>query len=136
MPAMKRLGQLLDNNRRWADEVTRKDPQFFARLVAQQLGAEGQAPGKQLSPEHVQWVSALVKDLQQHRGASLVISGEWQPPIVHALADFLILDGCFFIGRLLRFNELTFKKRNIFRVVKLHNVSTGVNAARNKVRYH
>src|SRR5690349_6735986 len=36
MPAMKRLGQLLDNNRRWADEVTRKDPQFFARLVAQQ----------------------------------------------------------------------------------------------------
>jgi carbonic anhydrase len=36
MPAMKRLSQLLDNNRRWADEVTRKDPQFFARLVAQQ----------------------------------------------------------------------------------------------------
>jgi len=36
MPAMKRLTQLLDNNRRWADDVTRKDPQFFARLVAQQ----------------------------------------------------------------------------------------------------
>jgi carbonic anhydrase len=36
MPAMKRLEQLLNNNRRWADEVTRKDPEFFARLVAQQ----------------------------------------------------------------------------------------------------
>jgi carbonic anhydrase len=36
MPGMKRLDQLLSNNRRWADQVTRKDPEFFARLVAQQ----------------------------------------------------------------------------------------------------
>jgi carbonic anhydrase len=33
---MKRLEQLLYNNRRWADETTRRDPQFFSRLVAQQ----------------------------------------------------------------------------------------------------
>jgi MoCo/4Fe-4S cofactor protein with predicted Tat translocation signal len=61
----------------------------LARLVAQQLGAEGQVAGKPLSPEQVHWVSALVKDLQQHRGASIVIAGEWQPPSVHALAHWL-----------------------------------------------
>jgi carbonic anhydrase len=33
---MKRLEQLLNNNRRWAEETTRRDPQFFGRLVAQQ----------------------------------------------------------------------------------------------------
>jgi carbonic anhydrase len=33
---MKRLEQLFANNRRWADETTRRDPQFFSRLVAQQ----------------------------------------------------------------------------------------------------
>jgi len=34
--AMKRLERLLNNNRRWADSVKRSDPEFFARLVAQQ----------------------------------------------------------------------------------------------------
>ena len=33
---MKRLERLLNNNRRWADSVKRSDPEFFARLVAQQ----------------------------------------------------------------------------------------------------
>jgi carbonic anhydrase len=33
---MKRLDHLLDNNRRWAADVTRQEPEFFARLVAQQ----------------------------------------------------------------------------------------------------
>jgi len=33
-----------------------------------------------------QWISAVARDLQKHRGASLVIAGEQQPPFVHALA--------------------------------------------------
>ena len=33
---MKGLDQLLTNNRRWANDATRRDPQFFSRLVAQQ----------------------------------------------------------------------------------------------------
>ena len=33
---MRRLEHLLESNRRWADHVTRQDPDFFARLVAQQ----------------------------------------------------------------------------------------------------
>jgi molybdopterin-containing oxidoreductase family iron-sulfur binding subunit len=32
------------------------------------------------------WIPALVRDLQNHRGTSLVIAGEEQPPEVHALA--------------------------------------------------
>jgi MoCo/4Fe-4S cofactor protein with predicted Tat translocation signal len=32
------------------------------------------------------WLDAVVKDLQKHRGASLVIAGEQQPAEVHALA--------------------------------------------------
>src|SRR6185503_14436516 len=32
------------------------------------------------------WMGPLVKDLDQHRGASIVLAGENQPPVVHALA--------------------------------------------------
>jgi MoCo/4Fe-4S cofactor protein with predicted Tat translocation signal len=35
-------------------------------------------------PENV--IAAIVKDLQQHRGSSVVMAGEHQPPVVHALA--------------------------------------------------
>ncbi len=61
----------------------------LTRLIAQQLGAPVQGQDTPLAPAQVLWVEALVKDLQQHRGASLVIAGEWQPPIVHALAHWL-----------------------------------------------
>jgi MoCo/4Fe-4S cofactor protein with predicted Tat translocation signal len=32
------------------------------------------------------WIAAVTRDLQKHRGKSLVVAGEQQPPIVHALA--------------------------------------------------
>src|SRR5262249_49165698 len=32
------------------------------------------------------WLGPLVKDLQNHRGAGVVIAGDGQPPYVHALA--------------------------------------------------
>ena len=35
------------------------------------------------------WVEPLRRDLQQHQGASIVIAGEGQPPIIHALAHAL-----------------------------------------------
>jgi molybdopterin-containing oxidoreductase family iron-sulfur binding subunit len=59
----------------------------FARVVAEGLGikALSGAPPK-LSNFSVDWVGALVRDLQNHRGASLVIAGDQQPPVVHALA--------------------------------------------------
>src|SRR5215213_6171147 len=32
------------------------------------------------------WIDPVVRDLQQHRGASIVVAGENQPPFIHALA--------------------------------------------------
>src|ERR1044071_1158956 len=38
------------------------------------------------SASNYPWIPLLLKDLQQHKGASIVIAGDNQPPIVHALA--------------------------------------------------
>ncbi len=60
------------------------DVETFAAAVAAGVGVHGMdapPPGP-----HAQWIAALVKDLQQHRGASVVIPGEHQPPAVHVLA--------------------------------------------------
>ncbi|HSE18337.1 MAG TPA: TAT-variant-translocated molybdopterin oxidoreductase [Pyrinomonadaceae bacterium] len=35
---------------------------------------------------NVPWIDSVVRDLQQYRGASLVVAGENQPPFIHALA--------------------------------------------------
>ena len=59
----------------------------FARAVAAGLGARmGDTTGAQPYTAHAEWISALVRDLQQHRGASIVIPGDEQSPVVHALA--------------------------------------------------
>jgi molybdopterin-containing oxidoreductase family iron-sulfur binding subunit len=57
----------------------------FTRAVAAQLGVS--AAGAAAAPAETQaWSAALVKDLQAARGRSLVIAGDSQPPVVHALA--------------------------------------------------
>ncbi len=58
----------------------------FAAAVAAGVGASGAS-----APEgpHAKWIAAVVKDLQQHRGASVVIPGEHQSPAVHALAHHI-----------------------------------------------
>jgi molybdopterin-containing oxidoreductase family iron-sulfur binding subunit len=55
-----------------------------ARAVAAGLGI----PGVTGDPPRAaaRWIAPLVKDLQAHRGRSLVIAGDAQPPVVHALA--------------------------------------------------
>ena len=57
----------------------------FAYAVARKLGALdlGDRGGPTLHP---QWLQAVVSNLQRQRGASLVLAGEQQPPLVHALA--------------------------------------------------
>lgn len=58
---------------------------LFARAVAAGLGIGGvSAPTLENVPAN--WIPALVRDLQAHRGSSLVIAGSEQPPYVHALA--------------------------------------------------
>jgi molybdopterin-containing oxidoreductase family iron-sulfur binding subunit len=55
------------------------------RAVAAQLGVAG--AGQPTVPESAQkFVAAVAKDLQTARGRSLVVAGDGQPPVVHALA--------------------------------------------------
>ncbi len=59
----------------------------FARAVAEKLGIKT-GSRSETTPSHVppDWIPALVRDLQRHRGSSIVLAGDQQPPIVHALA--------------------------------------------------
>ena len=56
----------------------------FARAVATELGVMG-VSGGQLPESATKWIAPLVKDLQAARGRSIVVAGDGQPPIVHAL---------------------------------------------------
>ncbi|MBZ5516491.1 MAG: TAT-variant-translocated molybdopterin oxidoreductase, partial [Acidobacteriia bacterium] len=57
----------------------------FARVLAAALGIKGVGSEK-LGGTPAHWIPALARDLQNHRGASIVLAGAEQPPIVHALA--------------------------------------------------
>jgi molybdopterin-containing oxidoreductase family iron-sulfur binding subunit len=59
------------------------DVETFARALAKALGVAVDAPP---APELDRWVRAVAADLQKHRGASAVVAGDWQAPVVHALA--------------------------------------------------
>ena len=58
----------------------------LARALAADLGVAGVARGAALSAERQSWLAAVRNDLTAHRGSSLVVAGESQPPVVHALA--------------------------------------------------
>ena len=67
----------------------------FARAIARAVGS-GRSGGstasevtQAFSPAISKWITAVVQDLLAHRGSSLVIAGESQPPAVHALAHAL-----------------------------------------------
>jgi MoCo/4Fe-4S cofactor protein with predicted Tat translocation signal len=59
----------------------------FARAVAQGLGLS--VEGAAAPAAHAKWIVALVRDLEGHRGSSLIVAGEQQPPGVHALAHVM-----------------------------------------------
>jgi MoCo/4Fe-4S cofactor protein with predicted Tat translocation signal len=56
-------------------------PNFAAAIAAKMGLAVRSATDAQKFP----WIDALVRDLQKHRGGSVVIAGDQQPPGVHAL---------------------------------------------------
>jgi MoCo/4Fe-4S cofactor protein with predicted Tat translocation signal len=60
---------------------------IFARTLAAALGLPVESTGSVVSAVSDAWLKALVRDLQNHRGTSLVLAGTSQPPVVHALAE-------------------------------------------------
>ena len=62
------------------------DIQAVAQAVAQGLGVPSGGNNPLPAGVSADWVAALVRDLQAHRGSSLVVAGEQQPPAVHVLA--------------------------------------------------
>jgi molybdopterin-containing oxidoreductase family iron-sulfur binding subunit len=64
-----------------ADHVWEVKPSEFENIAKSIIGAlNGQASAP------TPWIDPLVRDLQQHKGASIVLAGDNQPPIIHALA--------------------------------------------------
>src|ERR1700730_2993494 len=57
----------------------------FARALAQQLGLTIGAGQPLASPQAAAWMTPLPPDFQPHAGASLIIAGDRQPPVVHAI---------------------------------------------------
>lgn len=55
----------------------------IAKAIAVAVGVSGATSNYK---ENAQWISALAKDLSAHKGKSIVVAGDNQPPIVHALA--------------------------------------------------
>jgi molybdopterin-containing oxidoreductase family iron-sulfur binding subunit len=55
----------------------------FTGAIAAKVGLSVQSS---TDAQRSQWIDALVRDLQKHRGSSLVLAGGQQPAVVHALA--------------------------------------------------
>jgi MoCo/4Fe-4S cofactor protein with predicted Tat translocation signal len=62
------------------------DVERFARLLFSPQAAGGPGSLVNLAADQVQFAAALGKDISNHRGASVIIAGDHQPPAVHALA--------------------------------------------------
>jgi molybdopterin-containing oxidoreductase family iron-sulfur binding subunit len=54
-----------------------------ARQIASGIGVGSASAG---SGDSARWAAAIARDLQAHRGTSLVVAGDAQPPEIHALA--------------------------------------------------
>ena len=55
----------------------------FTGAIAAKIGLSVQSS---TDAQRSQWIDALVRDLQKHRGSSLVLAGGQQPAVVHAMA--------------------------------------------------
>ncbi len=55
----------------------------IAKAIAKALGISG---ASSTYSENAKWIEEMAKDLQAHKGKSLVVAGRNQPPMVHALA--------------------------------------------------
>jgi molybdopterin-containing oxidoreductase family iron-sulfur binding subunit len=63
------------------------DIEGFARQLSAAIGGASEPQAPSAGPAATaKWVAAIAKDLQAHRGACVVVPGEYQPAAVHDLA--------------------------------------------------
>ena len=55
----------------------------IAKAIARSLAIPVGGPQEVVPPAVARWISAVVQDLRNYQGSSLVLAGEWQPPYVH-----------------------------------------------------
>ena len=60
----------------------------FAWALAAGVGAVSR-PQNNENAETFKWTSAIARDLKSQKGASLVVPGDYQPPVVHVLAHVM-----------------------------------------------
>ena len=63
--------------------------EVFTRLLAKGMGLSVAGAEPRPLPRWGKWLSALIRDLESHRGRSIILAGDQQPPIVHALVHAL-----------------------------------------------
>src|SRR5262249_38314639 len=79
-------GSMADHRLRLAS----RDVARAALALAHQIGGRaGEAGTAGLPPHELAFIAAAAADLRQPRGTSLVVAGESQPPVVHALAHVM-----------------------------------------------
>src|SRR4029079_9729011 len=62
----------------------------LALQLSQELGAgQSSASARAWTDAERKWISLLANDLKASRESCIVIAGEWQPPVVHAIAHML-----------------------------------------------
>ncbi len=61
------------------------DIENFTRHLATALGVDGGKTSSKISSDVQHWVRVLAKEFSAHRGSSVVMVGDNQPPVVHAL---------------------------------------------------
>lgn len=69
--------------------MTSSKIESFLTAVAARLGLKVKADSASFSDTEKRWIEAVAKDLSAHKGKSLVIAGDQQPPAVHALTHLL-----------------------------------------------
>ena len=65
------------------------DIQSFMIALAEKLGLHVAGNSVHFSEEAQRWIDLVAEDLKRNRGRSLVVAGEGQPAMVHALAHIL-----------------------------------------------
>ncbi|MCY7346618.1 MAG: TAT-variant-translocated molybdopterin oxidoreductase [Pyrinomonadaceae bacterium] len=70
-----------------ADHRLAVKPSQMPEIVKAMAAAIGVAGATSTYTENAQWIQAMAKDLQANRGKSIVIVGDNQPPMIHALAN-------------------------------------------------